>query len=117
MILSIYLCVFHSTIRALLSTTYVPTPLSLQAHDRTSIDLPQIQHEFAAAVLALNKPTVIFLLNAGSVAIDAEAAARQEAGAAPLAIIEAFYPGLRGGEALAQGIMGDMNAWYVQVAK
>ena len=68
-------------------------------------------------MLALNKPTVIFLLNAGSVAIDAEAAARQEAGAAPLAIIEAFYPGLRGGEALAQGIMGDMNAWYVQVAK
>ena len=94
----------------------MPTPLSLQAHDRTSIDLPQIQHEFAAAVLALNKPTVIFLLNAGSVAIDAEAAARQEAGAAPLAIIEAFYPGLRGGEALAQGIMGDMNAWCVQVA-
>ena len=64
--------------------------LELEAHDRTSIDLPAIQHEFAAAVLALNKPTVIFLLNAGSVAIDAEAAARKEAGAAPLAIIEAF---------------------------
>jgi len=61
-------------------------------------------------VLALNKPTVIFLMNAGAVAIDAEAATGARGGA-PLAIIEAFYPGLRGGEALAQGIMGEMNAW------
>lgn len=30
-------------------------------------------------------------------------------GPAPLAIIEAFYPGLRGGEALAQGIYGKHN--------
>jgi hypothetical protein len=82
----------------------------LEAHDRTNIDLPQVQHDFAKAVLALNKPTVIFLMNAGAVAIDAEAATGARGGA-PLAIIEAFYPGLRGGEALAQGIMGEMNAW------
>ena len=41
-------------------------------------------------------------------AFDAEAAYK---GSAPLAIIEAFYPGPRGGEALAQGLFGDMNAW------
>ena len=34
-----------------------------EAHDRTSIDLPGEQHALAAAVLALNKPTVLFLLN------------------------------------------------------
>jgi hypothetical protein len=84
--------------------------LELEAHDRTNIDLPQVQHDFAKAVLALNKPTVIFLMNAGAVAIDAEAATGARGGA-PLAIIEAFYPGLRGGEALSQGIMGEMNAW------
>jgi hypothetical protein len=63
----------------------------LEAHDRTTIDLPDIQHEFAAAILALNKPTVLFLMNAGAVAIDAEAAHQ---GPAPLAIIEAFYRAL-----------------------
>lgn len=82
--------------------------LEAEAHDRTTIDLPAVQHEFATAILALNKPTVIFLMNAGAVAIDAEAAYR---GPAPLAIIEAFYPGPRGGEALAEGIFGEMNAW------
>ena len=111
--------------------------LELEAHDRTTIDLPQIQHDLAKAVLALNKPTVIFLMNAGAVAIDAEAAHR---GDAPLAIIEAFYPvrsdvysscvastahamptydnvliavgqGLRGGQALAEGLFGEHNAW------
>ena len=61
-----------------------------QAHDRTTIDLPQIQHDLAAAVLALRKPTVIFLLNGGAVSIDPEVA---HTGPAPLAIIEAFYPG------------------------
>ena len=81
--------------------------LELEAHDRTTIDLPPIQHEFAAAILALRKPTVIFLMNAGAVAIDAEVAAAS----APLAVIEAFYPGPHGGSALAQGIMGTMNAW------
>lgn len=82
--------------------------LELEAHDRTTIDLPQIQHDLAAEVLALNKPTVMFLMNGGAVAIDAEAAHK---GVAPLAIIEAFYPGMRGGEALAQGIFGEHNKW------
>ena len=61
------------------------------------IDLPAVQHAFAAAVLALGKPTVLFLMNAGAVAIEPEMAAANQ-----LAIIEAFYPGLRGGTALAQ---------------
>jgi hypothetical protein len=34
--------------------------LELEAHDRTTIDLPQIQHDLAKAVLALGKPTVLF---------------------------------------------------------
>ena len=50
--------------------------LELEAHDRTTIDLPQVQHELAKAVLALGKPVVLFLMNAGAVAIDAEAAHR-----------------------------------------
>jgi len=67
-----------------------------------------VQHEFAARVLALGKPTVLVLMNAGAVAFDAEAA---HVGPAPLAIIEAFYPGPSGGVALAQGIFGLHNRW------
>ena len=40
-----------------------------EGHDRTSIDLPGEQHALAAAVLALRKPTAIFLLNGGMVSI------------------------------------------------
>ena len=81
----------------------------LEAHDRTTIDLPPVQHAFAKAVLALNKPTVLFLMNAGAVAIDLEDGSQRDG--APLAIVEAFYPGVRGGEAMAEGLFGEMNAW------
>ena len=37
---------------------------------------------------------------------------RRHPGAMPVPVrSESFYPGLRGGEALAQGIFGEMNAW------
>ena len=48
--------------------------LELEAHDRTTIDLPPIQHQLAAEILAVGKPTVLVLINGGAVAIDAEAA-------------------------------------------
>jgi len=79
-----------------------------EGHDRTIIDLPPVQRKFAAAVLALGKPVVLYIMNAGAVAIDDLVS---HAGQAPLAIIEAFYPGPRGGEALAQGMFGLHNRW------
>lgn len=44
--------------------------MELEAHDRTTIALPDIQKKLASEVLALGKPTVIVLLNAGAVAVD-----------------------------------------------
>lgn len=82
--------------------------LELEAHDRLTIDLPAVQHRLAAKVLELGKPTVLFLMHAGAVAIDDEASYQ---GKAPMAIVEAFYPGTRGGEALAQGLFGLHNRW------
>ena len=84
--------------------------LELEAHDRTTIDLPQIQHDLFDAVMGVGKPTVLVLMNAGAVAIDREAA-YVGSDKAPLAIIEAFYPGPHGGTALARGMYGSMNAW------
>lgn len=74
--------------------------LELEGHDRTTIDLPPVQHRLAKEVLAQGKPVVITLFNGGAVAIDQEAA---HAGPAPLSIVEAFYPGPYGGKALARG--------------
>eukprot|EP00937_MAST-01D_sp_MAST-1D-sp2_P002954 g2954.t1 len=81
----------------------------LEAHDRTSIDLPPVQRQLARAVLALGKPTVLVLLNAGAVAVDGVLGAVRPG--AQLAVVEAFYPGPRGGEALAQGLFGEHNRW------
>jgi len=75
-----------------------------------------VQIALARKILALRKPTVLVLMNAGAVAIDTLLDFHAETGAgahgpAPLAIVEAFYPGPRGGEALAQGLFGQHNRW------
>jgi len=67
--------------------------------DRTSIDLPYIQHQLIAAIVAVHKPTVLVLLNGGMVSIEAEKASVP-------AIIEAGYPGVLGAEAIARTIFG-----------
>jgi beta-D-xylosidase 4 len=37
-----------------------------ESHDRSSIDLPEVQKELAKQVIALNKPTVVVLMNVSS---------------------------------------------------
>jgi beta-glucosidase-like glycosyl hydrolase len=78
-----------------------------ETHDRTSVDLPPQQHALAAAVLALGKPTAIYLLNGGSVALEPEL----RHAANPPAVVEAFYPGAAGATALAQSLFGAANRW------
>lgn len=70
-----------------------------ESHDRTSIDLPSMQHKLAEMVLGLKKPTVIVLINGGMVAVE------QEKKSAP-AILEAFYPGFFGAKAIAATVFG-----------
>eukprot|EP00041_Stephanoeca_diplocostata_P008138 m.117691 g.117691 ORF g.117691 m.117691 type:complete len:917 (+) comp17191_c0_seq1:436-3186(+) len=82
--------------------------LELEAHDRTTIALPPVQLSFARQILALGKPTVVFLMNAGAVALDDLTALPATA---PVAIVEAFYPGPHGGTALAEGLFGKHNKW------
>jgi len=72
--------------------------------DRDHITLPGLQTEFATRVLALGKPTVLVLINGGILAID-------ELVAPAPAIIESFYPSMRGAEALYRAIYGMDNRW------
>ena len=70
-----------------------------EANDRTSIDLPDCQHQLAAALTGLKKPTIMVLLNAGPLAIAPEMVSVD-------AIIEAGYPGIFGAKAIAETIFG-----------
>ena len=69
--------------------------------DRTSIDLPQIQHDLAAAIAAVGKPTALVLVHGGSIDVSAE-----RDNAAIGAIVDSFYPGTRGAEAIAATLLG-----------
>ncbi|GAB3636634.1 glycoside hydrolase family 3 C-terminal domain-containing protein [Hymenobacter arcticus] len=77
------------------------------AYDAESVDKPDLkmpfgQDELVQAVLAANPRTVVVLLGGGP--IEVAAWAGQARG-----IIEAWYPGMEGGNALAHILFGDVN--------
>ncbi|MGI4740859.1 MAG: glycoside hydrolase family 3 C-terminal domain-containing protein [Janthinobacterium lividum] len=77
------------------------------AYDAEGVDKPDMkmpfgQDELLRAVLAANPRTVVVLLGGGP--IDVSAWAGQAKG-----IIEAWYPGMEGGNALAHILFGDVN--------
>jgi beta-D-xylosidase 4 len=73
-----------------------------ESNDRVDIDLPAVQHAFAAAVGALGKPTVLFLVHGGSLDTSPELA-----NPAIAAIVDAFYPGFVGARAMADTLFGE----------
>ena len=70
--------------------------------DRTDIKLPGPQEELIRRIHALGKPIVLVLLNGSAVAVD-------WAHENIPAIVEAWYPGQAGGEAIADVLFGDYN--------
>ena len=70
--------------------------------DRTDIALPEPQEALLERLSALGKPLVLVLLNGSALAVDWAAAHVP-------AIVEAWYPGQAGGEALADVLFGDYN--------
>ena len=76
--------------------------LEEELHDRTSISLLPEQHELIKSVYKVNKNIVLVLINGSPVSIE------WEANNLP-AILEAWYPGQEGGNAIADIIFGDCN--------
>lgn len=70
--------------------------------DRTSIGLPRLQEEFLKKLHGLGKPVVLVLLNGSALAVNWAAEHIP-------AIVEAWYPGQAGGDALADVLFGDYN--------
>ncbi len=67
--------------------------------DRTDIQLPDVQQKMLEAVAAAGKPLVVVLMNGSALAVNwAQKHAR--------AVLEAWYPGEAGGEAIAETLDG-----------
>jgi beta-glucosidase len=70
--------------------------------DRTDLGLPRPQQELLESISALDKPTVLVLMNGSALGVT-------WADEHVPAIIEAWYPGQAGGKALAEVLFGDAN--------
>jgi beta-glucosidase len=70
--------------------------------DRTDIKLPRPQEELLKQIHALGKPVVLVMLSGSALAVNWAAEHIP-------AIVEAWYPGQAGGEALADALFGDYN--------
>lgn len=80
------------------------TSLQVEAegHDRRNLDLPGAQEQLLEAVYGANPRTVLVLENAGPLAVT-------WANDHVPAILEAWYPGESGGDAIAQTLFGLVN--------
>lgn len=81
----------------------MPVPLpGFVGGDRTDLSLPRAQTELLKRLYATGKPVVIVLTNGSALAVKQE---DQNA----TAILEAWYPGGQGGEAVASVLAGDIS--------
>ena len=87
----------------------ISSDIEREGYDRTNTTLPGAQEELALRLLALCKPTVVILLNGGILSVDKLLAAALPSN--PPAIVEAWYPGIRGGPAIAKALFGVTNRW------
>jgi beta-glucosidase-like glycosyl hydrolase len=72
-------------------------------NDRPYISLPGVQERLIAAVVATGKPVVVVLMNGGGIGVQAWDASVDT-------IVEAFYPGELGGDAIVAALTG-ANRW------
>ncbi|MGI4875276.1 MAG: glycoside hydrolase family 3 C-terminal domain-containing protein [Janthinobacterium lividum] len=70
--------------------------------DKPDLNMPFGQNELVRAVQAANPNTVVVLLGGGPIDVSAFAGSAK-------AVLEAWYPGMEGGNALAHILFGDVN--------
>ncbi len=70
--------------------------------DRTTLDLPRVQEDLLEAVCATGKPVVLLLTSGSALSVNWAAAHVP-------AILQVWYPGQEGGNAVADVLFGDYN--------
>jgi beta-glucosidase len=80
---------------------FVPYP-GFKGGDRTDLNLPETQHRLLKALHETGKPVVLVLMSGSALAVTWEAEALP-------AILQAWYPGQQGGNAIADVLFGDVN--------
>jgi len=73
-----------------------------EASSRTSINLPGVQTELVGQIAQTGKPLVIVLMNGRPLALEEESSLAN-------ALLEAWFPGTRGGQAVADALFGKTN--------
>ena len=73
-----------------------------EGRDRSDLSLPGVQADLVRAIAATGVPTVVVLINGGPVIM------KDWLDTVP-AVIEAWYPGERGGQAIAEVLFGEVN--------
>jgi beta-glucosidase len=76
--------------------------ISREELDRTEIELPQVQRDLINEVASVNNNIIIVLVNGGPVALAGEEKKAK-------GIVEAWYDGEFGGDAIADVLFGDVN--------
>lgn len=80
----------------------IDTTIEREAYDRENIELPAIQMQLLKTIRRVGKPTVVVLFNGGVIGTE-EIILHTDS------LVEAFYPGFYGAQALADILFGDHN--------
>lgn len=80
----------------------IDTTIEREAADRETIELPAVQLQLLKSVRRLGKPTVVVLFNGGVIGAE-EIVLHTDS------LVEAFYPGVYGAQAVADVLFGDHN--------
>lgn len=95
--------VFVGGLTAQVEGEEMPVPLpGFSGGDRTDLSLPRVQRELLQKLYATGKPVIVVLMNGSALTVNEE-------DAKATAIIEAWYPGGQGGEAIASMLAGDFS--------
>ena len=95
--------VFVGGITAQVEGEEMPVPMTgFSGGDRTDINLPRAQRELLKRLYETGKPVVVVLMNGSALAVNEE-------DAQATALVEAWYPGGQGGEAVASMLAGDFS--------
>jgi len=73
-----------------------------EQHDRTTIELPQVQEDLVHALFGTGKPVIMVNGSGSAIALPWEAEKLP-------AILQAWYPGEEGGHAVGEVLFGDVN--------